>query len=160
MSDRVERGNSGNAMLRIALIVLGIGIVLIIAGVISFFAYRASKDNPIAIKQYPGSELVNEEKLSDGEDHIQYRSNDSAEVIESFYSDAYDDLTCQRQYETVQNGANSETVREGYLFTRCRIDRSWLDMSQYVVLTIQPERDEANVLTGVTVIDIRRTWGG
>lgn len=160
MSEISDRGEAGNAMLRIALIALGVGLVLIVGGLMAFFAYRAGKNEPIEIKQYPGAELINEEKLEEGEDHIQYHSNDTAEAIEAFYLDEYDDLDCERQYEVVQEGLNDEAFREGYLFTRCRIDRSWLDISQYAVLTIQPARDANDTPTGVTVIDIRRTWGG
>jgi hypothetical protein len=51
-------------------------------------------------------------------------------------------------------------LKEGHLYTRCQIDRSWLGMTQYTTVVIQPGVDEAGSPTGEIVIDVQRYWGG
>lgn len=159
VSEDSDRGGVNSKMLRIALAVFGVGVLLLVAGAIAFTLYRDSKDRPIDVERYPGAELVQEESGQE-EDHLYYLSGDTPEAVEAFYQDEYDDLSCERQYQVVQGTQGSAAQREGYLYTRCWIDHSWLDMTQYAVITIFPERDDADNPTGKTVIDIRRVWGG
>jgi hypothetical protein len=153
-----ERGLLQSTLVRIVLVLLVVGVLAVIVGVVAFISYRNSHNKPLDIDIYPGAKLVSDEDLSEQEDHQQYTSSDSMEDIEHFY-DRIDDMECERQYRVVQERPDEDPLREGHLFTRCRIDHSWLDISQYAVVTIQPVYDADEQPTGDVIIDIRRYWG-
>jgi hypothetical protein len=158
VSEKQEREMMQSTVVRAALALLALGVVLVVVGLISYFAYRASRNQPLDVKIYAGAEEVMSGSPGEGEDHRRYVSNDPVEEIEAFYN-RQDDMTCQRQYSVVQSQPGQETRREGYLYTRCIVDHSWMDITQYAVVTIQPVV-ENDVPTGQVVIDIERFWGG
>lgn len=151
MSEEVneERSMLQSKVVRLGLGLLVLGVVVIVAGVIIYLAYRSSRNKPLEVDVYPGAEQVSSEVLEDF-DHQQYASADPVEKIEQFYTEQ--DMECTKQYQNV----NGQSV---HVDTRCLIDHSFLDITQYTQVIIQPQVDEAGTSTGTVVIDVRRYWG-
>jgi hypothetical protein len=145
-----ERTVLQSKVVRLALGLLIVGVIIIVAGVIIYLAYRSSRNKPLEVDVYPGAQQVSSEVL-EGFDHQQYQSSDSIEKIEKFYTDQ--DMDCEQQFQTINGQAQ-------HLDTRCVIDHSFLDISQYTRVIIQPQVDEAGNATGTVIIDVRRYWGG
>ncbi len=156
--EQADRSLMQSPMIRLALGVVIVGIVLIVAGVVTFFSYRASRDKPLKVKTYPGAVLVNAETVSAGFDHQQYVSDDPFEDIEQFYA-GQNDMVCERQYRVVEERPGQDPLKQDVLFTRCQIDHSGLGVTQYTSIVIQPVRDADQVPSGQVVIDVQRHWG-
>jgi len=147
-----------STVVRAVLIGLAVIVLLLVVGLIAFFSYRANRNKPLGIKSYPNAQIIEQQPPS-GKDYRfrRYLSTDPVESIEQFY-EKQDDMSCSRQYSTVIEQPGQETIREGHVFTRCRIDKSWLDITQYVIVTIYPGNTEANP-NPENVIDVERDWG-
>jgi hypothetical protein len=156
--EQANRGLMQSRMVQLALVVVAVGIVLIVAGVVVFFSYRASRDKPLKVKLYPGATLVNSETVSGGFKHQQYVSDDPFEDVEQFFA-KQDDMVCQRQYRVVQTRPGQEPIKEDPQYTRCQIDHSGLGVTQYTTVLIQPVRDANDAPTGQIVIDVQQHWG-
>lgn len=147
---------------RIVQMTLALSALLVVVALVAGGVYwymRSSRDKPLELDTYPGAQLVNDEVIRPGHDHQQYIATDPIEQIETFYDDQ-DGVTCQRQYgEVREDPETGELIREQHLFTVCDIDRSWLDMTQYTTVTIQPTYDDADQPTDHIVIDVQRRWG-
>jgi hypothetical protein len=139
-------------IVRIALVVLALVIVIVVVGVITFLSYRSSRTEPLAVKVYPGARLVVDEAISVGFDHQQYVAADSLENVDAHY-DRQKDVNCERQYDYGQDPPQ-------HLFSSCIIDHSWMNMTQYTRVIIQPLVDEAGQPTGEVIIDVQRHWEG
>ncbi len=145
-------------LVRIALGVAGLAAIAAVVGVIAFVLMRASRNKPLEIDLPPGARQVGGEALSDHADHQQYVSSASLDQIVAAF-ERQDDMVCHDQYARVIDQPDGEPLREGYLYTTCLIDRSWLDMTQYNEITIQPQYDDNGQPTGEVLIDVRRYWG-
>jgi hypothetical protein len=157
-SEAEPRGLLQSRIVQVALVLIVVAVVLIVVGVIYFLSNRASRNKPLSVALYPGARQVSSEVLYDGHDHQQYVATDSIEQIEAFYG-KQDDMKCERQYRTVQERPGQEPLKEGHLYTRCQIDHSWLGITQYTTVVIQPGIDEGGNPTGEIVIDVQRYWG-
>ncbi len=145
-------------LVRIALGIFGLVVAAAVIGGIAFALMRSSRNKPLEVEIVPGARQVGSEVLSDHADHQQYISTAPvAEIVAAFAEQ--DDMVCHDQYARVTGQADGEALREGYLYTTCLLDRSWLDMTQYNEITIQPQYDESGQATGEVLIDIRRYWG-
>jgi len=153
-----------------------LGVVLVGAAIIAFVAYRGSRNKPIELEQYPGSQKVSSEKLSDTQDHAQYVSTDSLDKIMKFYADDQEmDCTRQQQVMVLDETLYSQNPECPTLDTLvaggapvpcvtvpvyvCLVDRSTLDKTQYAKVTLLPGSDTSGLPTGQVFIDIRREWG-
>jgi len=145
-------------LVRIALGVFGLVLVAAVVAGIAFVLMRASRNKPLEIDMVPGARQVGSEVLSDHSDHYQYVSTSPIEEIVAAFA-RQDDMVCHDQYARVVDQPDGEPLREGYLYTTCLVDRSWLDMTQYNEITIQPQYDADGQATGEVLIDVRRFWG-
>lgn len=143
--DRSNRRSS--PVFRLALAVAGIGVVLVVAGIIAYQAFRSSRSVPISVTIYPDAELVASAPLGEGHDRWRYVSSSPAEEVGQFYSEQ---IGCQYISNTVQ----SPDV-PAFQYT-CIVDGSSFFITQYTVVTVQPGVGEN---AGRTLIDIERFWG-
>jgi hypothetical protein len=145
-------------LVRIALGVFGLVLVAAVVAGIAFVLMRAGRNEPLEIEMVPGAQRIANEVLTDHSDHQQYVSTAPVEEIVAAFA-RQDDMVCHDQYVRVVDQPDGEPLREGYLYTSCLIDRSWLDMTQYNEITIQPQYDADGQATGEVLIDVRRYWG-
>ncbi len=142
--------------LRLALLALVLVGVLIVAAVAGYLYVQWSRTQPPDVAMFPGATVLLEENAVAGQDHQQYSVVAPVSEVERFYIDH--DLTCEPQYASVTEDEGGELVREGYIFTRCLVDRSLLGFTQYAVILIQPRYDPAQLDEGEVVIDVKRYW--
>ena len=145
-------------LVRAVLGLFGLVAVVAVVGAIALLLMRSSRNKPLEVEMVPGARQVAGEVLSDHADHQQYISTAPIDEIVAAFA-RQDDVVCHDQYARVVDQPDGEPLREGYLYTSCLLDRSWLDMTQYNEITIQPQVDEGGQPTGEVLIDVRRHWG-
>lgn len=151
-------GCLGRQAVRLALLgFLGV-IVLIVVAVIVVLALRANRNRPLNVIIYPGAQLLSQERLYGGFDHLQYTTGDPFEQVEAFYL-ARKEMDCTRLYRTVENRSGQEPLREGHYATRCQVDRSAYGITQFATVLIQPVYDKDERPTDRVIVDIQRYWG-
>ncbi len=137
-------------VLRLGLIMAGIGVLLIVVAVIVYMADRATRNAPLSVVTYPDAQLVATAPLGEGHDRVRYISPSPAEEVGTFYQRELGEESCRR-FENSAQDANQPTFQY-----RCYVDRSSLFVTQVTIITIQPGVGE---YAGQTLIDMERTWG-
>jgi hypothetical protein len=159
MSQNTESNLLQSKVVRLTLALFALAVVLLIAGVVTYMAYRASRNKPLKVDTYPGAQLVNSEVVIPNKwEHDQFVSADPIDQIEAFYKKQ--DMKCSRQYGSVQVVPEQSPVQEGLVNIVCLIDHSALDVTQYTKVTLQPRVDETGSPVGnEIIIDVERHWG-
>lgn len=161
MDARNAPGGPGASPARRRRRVLGALAVLIGLGVViaaGYLALRASRNRPLDVPLYPDAREIGRERVYDGLQRVQYVVDAPLDAVDGFYH-AHEGMVCQRQYARVSERPGQEPLREGHVFTRCQLDRSWLNLTQYAIVTIRPIAGDNGEPGEATLIDIEQVWG-
>ncbi len=147
MSEQRTARQRRSPVVWLAIIVVGIGVLAIVAGIIAYVAFRSSRSMPLAVPIYPDARQIGSAVLGTGHDRLRYASPSPAEEIGAFYNR---EIGCQR----FDNSAPSPD--QPAFEYRCVADGSSLFITQYTRVTVQPGVGE---YAGQTLIDMDRVWG-
>lgn len=167
-SPRVNtRARGGVSIIRIALIVGVIGLLIIGAGIASFFIDQASRQVPFDVKVYPGAELWGENNVQANSRDLFYRTPDTPEQVEAFYQQQMNELygnadtSCVRiPPEGVNADAENNPALALYQFV-CLFDRSGFRTTQYTRVVIYPGRFNTDPFfnaDGLTIVKYEQQW--
>ena len=142
-----EQARRRNPILWLALIALVVGILIIVAVIIGYMAFRSSRSMPLSVPIYPDAQQVGDAVLGTGHDRLRYVSSSPAEEVGEYYNR---EIGCTRL-------DNSEAGPDMPAFQyTCLADGSSLFVTQYTTVIVQPGVGE---YAGQTVIDMERVWG-
>lgn len=163
---RVRKNN--NSVLRTIVIVAALGGILIVGGIVSFFADQASRQVPLQIEPYPGALYWGEGDVGEGYRQDYYKIPGVApEAVAAYYEERLEahygstDEDCVRLPEDgVYPASELEPGVPPYRF-KCLFDRSGFQTSQYTEVVISPglyNTDPAFNTEGMTVVQYNFTW--
>lgn len=158
---------SGVSIIRVALIVGVVGILIIGAGVASFFIDQASRQVPFDVTVYPNALYWGENNVETNSREIYYRTVDLPEEVAEFYQAEmnrhYGDAQ-QRCIRLPPEGVSLEAERDNnlalYQFV-CLFDRSGFRTTQYTRVVIYPGRANADPFlnaNGLTIVKYEQQW--
>lgn len=154
----------GFSVVRIGLIAGIVGIVIVAAGVASFFIDQSSRKSPYEIQPYPGAQYWGMRDVQATSRDVFYRVADDAESVVSYYqqkmNEHYGDSVenCVRVDSLVRT-SNAENVVPFQV--RCMFDRSAFGSTQYTLVLIYPglpDPDPFYNAEGMTVIKYEQQW--
>ncbi|MBN1963935.1 MAG: hypothetical protein JW910_04780 [Anaerolineae bacterium] len=148
MTTRKGSERSSSPVVRLALVIAGIGIVIVIISVVGYWAFRSSRSTPLSVPVYPDAAMVGQEDLGEGQDRLLYSTLAPAEDVAAFYQREVGGCT------RIDNPAPA--AGEPPFSLRCVMDASSLFVTQYTTITVQPG---VGVDAGQTLIQIIRVWG-
>jgi hypothetical protein len=159
--------NGKISILRVALLALGIGIVLIVGAIISFFADRAARQRPLDVALFPGAAVSVTNQLSPTDLETVYTADSVLpEDVLTHYQTRMNEFygmgtepelrNCKRippvgNYEAYDAGDRSIIPFE-YI---CLFEASSINSGQYTRVNIQPGVGD---FSGKVVIIYSQTW--
>ena len=155
----------GLSVVRIGLIAGIVGIVIVAAGVASFFVDQSSRKSPYEVELYPGAEYWGMRDVQATSRDVFYRAADDAERVVGYYqqkmNEHYGDSVehCVRVDSVVRASSRSESVVPFQV--RCMFDRSGFGSTQYTLVLIYPglpDPDPFYDAEGMTVIKYEQQW--
>lgn len=165
MSTAIEKRRS-SAVVRWSLIAGVIGIVIIGAGVISFFADQASRQVPFDIPLPPGAVFWGESGVTSSSRTVYYRVADSIDNVVNYYQQKLNEHNgdtverCVRIPPTGEAPLASSGLSVPYQFS-CMFDHSGFRATQYTLVVIYEglynEAPELNA-AGFTVVEYEQVW--
>lgn len=133
-------------MMRLVMIVIGVVIVIAVAGWLFWQIYVASQDAPLPVAVFAGAELVGQDD-QDGFRRELYTTASPAEEVAAFYRQETSDCT---RIDNTEQGPDQPAFS-----LRCSFDASSLYSTRYTVVTVQPGvGDDA----GQTLIQLDYWW--
>jgi hypothetical protein len=141
----------GVALIVVCVVLVGVAVTLL----------RSSRNSPISVDIYPGSQLITSSK-NDKEDVALYATQDSVQQVLDFYSqrlpkdsESVSVQGCQKIYTD-----SNTTTRElpGHFYARCVEDNSQLDVVQQLLITINYQINDATKKPE-TRFQVERHWG-
>jgi len=163
---RREKRSSGSSIVRYSLIAGVIGILIIIAGVLSFFVDQASRQAPFDIQPPPGSAWWGTSEELSNSRNVFYRVNDTVENVVAYYqqkmNEHYGDSVeqCVRIPPTGEAPPSPTGQSIPFKFS-CMFDRSGFRSTQYTLVEIYPglpNVDPALDAEGMTIVKYEQLW--
>ena len=162
----MARKRGGPSVIRIGLIAGLIGIVLIGAGVLAFFADQASRQTPFNVDIFPGAETWGERYVTDTSRNVFYKvPNNTVEEVAAFYQQKLHDHAGSTQENCVRippSGAyaitDSNSIPYQYV---CMFDRSGFRTTQFTRVLVYPgayNSDPYLNTEGMAVIKYEQQW--
>jgi hypothetical protein len=159
-------GRDGNiSVIRIGTIGAVIGLLLIVGGIILFFADRATHQGPLSIDLYPGATLWYEVKRSPTSQSVLYQiPGANADEVYAFYQSKLNDFVGSNEERCVRAPAagNFPEFDRGqpdvppYQWS-CMFDRSGFQITQYTRVNIQPGV-ASNQTEGMVIVEYEQFW--
>ncbi len=157
------------SVIRIGVFAGILGILLIGAAVVSYFADQSSKQSPLEIELYPSAQYWGNNNERDTSRDVFYRSPDSPEAVAAYYQQKLEafygnrDQSCVRLPATGENlGSATDTSIVPYQFI-CLFDNSGFRTTQYTRVVISPGQPNADPFydaAGMAVIKYEEQWQG
>lgn len=165
MSRTVEKRRS-SSIVRYSLIAGLIGILIIVAGVVSFFVDQASRQAPFDIQPPPGALFWGESDVFSGSRNVYYRSPDTIENVVNYYQQKLNEHNGDTVERCIRIPAEGEAppAADGlsvpFQFS-CMFDRSGFRATQYTLVVIYPGQastDPTLDTDGLTIIRYEQLW--
>lgn len=165
MSTSAEKRRS-SSIVRYSLIAGIVGILIIGAGVVSFFVDQASRQTPFDIQPPPGALYWGESDVSTNSRNIYYRVADSIDNVVNYYqqkmNEHYGDSVerCIR-IPAVGEAPPAETGQSVPFQFSCMFDHSGFRSTQYTLVVIYPglPNPDPNLdAAGMAVVKYEQLW--
>ncbi len=152
---------------RIATIIAVIGVLVVAAGVVSFFLDQNSHKVPLDIPLFPGAVNVGEKQLATTTRKEYYRVTAATpDEVAAFYNQRLYEHNGSQDEKCIRNPPSGDFDIQGivngvpfeYI---CMFDRSGFRTSQYTKVTIQPGIDNPDPKlsnAGMTIVEYEQYW--
>lgn len=157
-------GRDGNiSLIRLGTIAVVLGLVMVVGGIVLFFADRASHQVPLEIKAYPGSVQIGVADRSDVSRSVIFEVQGATpEDVSAFYQQELNQFygDTQESCKRFPLSGNFPEFDRGtpdvvpYYFA-CLFDRSGFQITQYTRVNIQPGIKERQ---GSVVVEHEQYW--
>jgi hypothetical protein len=152
-------------VVRMGTIAAILGVLVVGAGVASFFLDQASRQSPLEIAPFPGAAPAGQREISPTARRQQFRvTGASADDVARYYENQLDQFTSNSGENCVRIPREGQLERSvsivPFQFV-CMFDRSGFQATQYTKVTIQPgipNDDPALNTEGMVIIDYEQHW--